>query len=303
MSGKFSGSIDIDPSANNVWLYGDEYLVKYDPLGNLVWGKSWTNYSIHSFSVNNNIIISGNGLADLNPGPNTNMAQNQFSIIELDANGNYLWSQDFNVDAVFNTSTRYDGTGNVIISGSILGDDGFNTFFSQDFDPGSTTIDIYSDQGLDGTNSSFYCAKYSILCQPIVNYLDSIVINEGDSVLIFGNYESNNNTYQQFYTAANGCDSIVMQRLIVVNANSLPFIENDNDLLTYPNPFNDYFTISYNRANQYKVSIFSLDGKLVYTKKINQKISNIFIEDLSPGLYIFELNDNGKIYTKKILKR
>jgi hypothetical protein len=69
----------------------------------------------------------------------------------------------------------------------------------------------------------------------------------------------------------------------------------------YPNPSNGLFIIEHN-LNKPVLEIFSIDGKLVFTDRLND-LKNRINTDLPNGLYNIKLTDNDKlIYTKLILE-
>ena len=68
----------------------------------------------------------------------------------------------------------------------------------------------------------------------------------------------------------------------------------------YPNPFSDNITIDGIDGNaNYK--IFSVDGKLVKKGTVENK--QIYLAELSKGMYLLQLDLSGKIMTKKIVKK
>jgi len=73
------------------------------------------------------------------------------------------------------------------------------------------------------------------------------------------------------------------------------------DVSIYPNPSNGIFTIK-SSQNIDCVNIFSLDGKLQYTKTlIENKSKTIATNNLSPGIYILKLTFSNQIITKQII--
>ena len=108
LCGSFSDSIDIDPSNSDLFLHAidgqDIFIAKYDPLGNLLWGKAIGGLgedigSAVSFDSIGNIYISGSFKNEIDLDPNGGGvlfdANNSFDsyIIKLNKDGNYLWSK------------------------------------------------------------------------------------------------------------------------------------------------------------------------------------------------------------------
>jgi photosystem II stability/assembly factor-like uncharacterized protein len=72
-------------------------------------------------------------------------------------------------------------------------------------------------------------------------------------------------------------------------------IENeDKEILLYPNPTSNNFTIQNATANSV-LNIFNLQGSKVIHKKLTQDIDNISIEQLSNGIYFYHVTDSHGI--------
>jgi len=81
--------------------------------------------------------------------------------------------------------------------------------------------------------------------------------------------------------------------------------ENDINLLSYPNPTKDSFTISFNYEydNNYELKIHDMSGSLIYTLK-NIKSNKLFIESdiLSSGIYFLSiLKNNNNLNSMKLI--
>jgi hypothetical protein len=70
----------------------------------------------------------------------------------------------------------------------------------------------------------------------------------------------------------------------------------------YPNPSNGNFIIESN-VNQLnsEIEVIDIYGKLIYTDRINSNQKEINLTDLSPGIYLVTLTQNGISTTKKII--
>jgi len=69
----------------------------------------------------------------------------------------------------------------------------------------------------------------------------------------------------------------------------------------YPNPVtNGKFTISSNSSVEKNIEIFSVIGKQVYSKKIKVN-ETIDISNLTTGLYLVHVEEQGKIATRKLI--
>jgi len=78
-------------------------------------------------------------------------------------------------------------------------------------------------------------------------------------------------------------------------------------LNSYPNPANTNATIRFNSAKNtlVKLSVYNTLGKSIVSKTIDSKQGeneyNLSVRDLSSGIYIYSLESEGKILTKKLI--
>jgi hypothetical protein len=73
-------------------------------------------------------------------------------------------------------------------------------------------------------------------------------------------------------------------------ANTNDEIEN-KEIKIYPNPTTNNFTIQNATLNGI-VNIFNMQGSKVFNKKLTVKSENISIEQLSNGIYFYQITDN-----------
>lgn len=139
ISGGFSLNVDFDPSENNQILTAvqglDGFVVKYDPMGQLVWSRQFGSTSfdaVSSLAVDGaGNIVSGvrfSGEIDLNPSEEgqdlaTPLGGIDASIVKLDLNGNYVWSYpvapDVNNEIV--TALAVNSTGDIVFGSTVDG--------------------------------------------------------------------------------------------------------------------------------------------------------------------------------------
>lgn len=169
IAGYCNDTVDFDPGPNEVLLDAgndDIFIAKYDALGNYLWAHVfWSpgwNYATHlKLDHQGNIIIAGHAqsLADFDPSQNlkylgNNATANYIFIAKYDANGNFIWAQDFgNNFGAFIGSLDIDNYNNILITGHFYG-----------------TIDMDSDTGtanLVSNQTGIFVAKY----KPNGNYL------------------------------------------------------------------------------------------------------------------------------------
>ena len=79
-------------------------------------------------------------------------------------------------------------------------------------------------------------------------------------------------------------------------------LQNKNLITVYPNPSKGVFYLSEPLNNNANFIVFSLEGSIVYSNKIDQNIINI--EHLPNGIYILEIkNQNVSKYSKLIIQK
>ena len=148
VTGSFSGSVDFDPWTSGVDLIAfgnrDSYVVKMDPLGNLLWiaqlGGENSSVVANSlvYDTTGNVFITGwfYGVSDFDPGHlifnlDSEGATAMF-ITKLDSNGMHIWTKGvipFTGYTCSGNSIDLDPAGNLYIGGHFYGG-------PVDFDPG-----------------------------------------------------------------------------------------------------------------------------------------------------------------------
>jgi hypothetical protein len=157
VAGKFgfgtTEPIDLDPGAGEVnkspaGIY-DNFILKLDPSGNYVWGKTFggtNNEWFNSFKVDasGNVYTLGAflGTVDFDPGVatvnHTSAGEEDFFIQKLDADGNLLWVKTFGSSLYDNGyGMELDADNNIYLTG----------FFKEtiDMDPGTGTHNFTSE--------------------------------------------------------------------------------------------------------------------------------------------------------------
>lgn len=85
------------------------------------------------------------------------------------------------------------------------------------------------------------------------------------------------------YTTLSDCQSVCLGASID---------ESTKSLSVYPNPAKDFITFEVDQAA--KLNIYSIDGKVVYTSKLNSKAS-VDVTALAEGLYHYQIQSNAKV--------
>lgn len=75
-------------------------------------------------------------------------------------------------------------------------------------------------------------------------------------------------------------------------------------LRIYPNPCIDYFdwSVAQSGQNQYQISLFDLNGRLVLEQSAEGQSGRIVLQHLPPGIYLLKLSHTGGIAWKKLVK-
>ena len=76
---------------------------------------------------------------------------------------------------------------------------------------------------------------------------------------------------------------------------------NENDIMIYPNPTDDFINIENPSGSEYSIDIYNDKGQKLISQS-SSGISNINISDLPCGLYIITINSNYKNYNFKLIK-
>ncbi|MDD2530142.1 MAG: DUF2436 domain-containing protein [Bacteroidales bacterium] len=88
---------------------------------------------------------------------------------------------------------------------------------------------------------------------------------------------------------------------ILGNALSLNEVENNVSFGVYPNPANDFVTIS--DANGAEVRILDMFGRTLISKSVKSSNETISIDNLNNGMYMIQIVKDGKASTQKLIKK
>jgi dienelactone hydrolase len=122
-------------------------------------------------------------------------------------------------------------------------------------------------------------------------WLDAVLKQNCQSGIDFENLRNSDTTitYLQFCNLCSSTDSY----------------EKFNSTLTvYPNPFSESLTISMNEdVNFYSIVIKNVFGSVVFkTNNISQKIHELNLSDLKPGIYFLDLRMRDEYFSKRMIK-
>ena len=128
---------------------------------------------------------------------------------------------------------------------------------------------------------------------------DAPTTGTGD-VTFYGAFNASNNN------SSNDGDSIFTSTLTVAEdlTVGLNWVENNNELLIFPNPVSEYFTISLHEIaeQQSMVKLFDAEGKLSYTFNTTEGSNTDKLpENTATGIYYLQVNSGEKTFSKKII--
>jgi hypothetical protein len=311
-TGYFEGTVDFDPgtSVNNLSSAGDYdiFISKLDGAGDFVWSKQFGGtdddraYSL-AIDAGGNVYTTGLfvGTADFDPGNGivnlTSAGGSDIYVSKLNALGDFVWAKQIeSSDFDAGQSITVDANSNVYTTGYFQG--------TADFDPGASAFELTSDGGLDvfvsklDDSGDFVWAKRfggslgdrsrSISVDPNQNlYTAGFFLGDVNFNTDGGSFELNSQGVDGFLHKMSQGSSVGLDDL-------------SNNLIIYPNPAQDFLTIS-GVSNAKEIKIISADGKLVHSGS-NTKVIDVSM--LNQGLYFMQCTlENGQKITKKFIKQ
>jgi len=128
IAGYFHHSLDFGGSAPLNSAGGrDAFVVKLDPSGKALWGKSFGDASdqwVRSIAVDSagNVIITGDFQDSIDFGGGPLVTIGPFKLVfvaKLDPSGNHLWSKGFGDGSGLDSFVAVDGSGDVLLTGGL----------------------------------------------------------------------------------------------------------------------------------------------------------------------------------------
>ena len=88
-----------------------------------------------------------------------------------------------------------------------------------------------------------------------------------------------------------------------INVEPIGIPEGDaRQFIIYPNPNNGNFFVEFKNNSENNLNIYSIIGKLVYSKSVNKMVLEIDLSQINNGIYFIEVFDkNSKLFTTKKL--
>ncbi|HNU34945.1 MAG TPA: T9SS type A sorting domain-containing protein [Bacteroidia bacterium] len=321
ISGKFSDTLDVDPSAGVYNLdatTGKEvYISKYDLNGNFIWagnigGSSGeTIYSIASdLSGNGNFYITGGGSDtvdfDLTTGNyNVNCGTGRFCFAKYNLLGNLLFVKIAGSGGGNGRSMVVDTNENIYIIGLFAG--------IVDFDPGIDTANLVVTGS--GFSADIFFAKYDNNGNYVwAKSMGGIYSDWGKAIAIDG---IGNQYVTGFFTNSMDADPdggiVTLSPAIAENIFIAKYYESPNavinhtltsaDISIYPNPSDNYIVVNFHSSvKNTQFSVIDVNGREIITGKLNSSLK-INVARLPPGVYLLKAKSQASITCKKFIKK
>jgi len=103
------------------------------------------------------------------------------------------------------------------------------------------------------------------------------------------------------YTGANACSGIAHTNIIVANCTGVEELNRALAFEVYPNPASDDLHVSFPDMEPRTVSIYAMNGELVYSEKVQAMQHTLHISELSRGLYVLKVSSAQGQSNKKII--
>jgi len=212
VAGSYFGTVDFDPGTGIYNLTamgsGDIFVLKLNSTdGSLLFAGSMGGTTLdqpYGIAVSDagNIFVTGlySTTADFDPGASelnlTASGPSDAFLVELDNAGNFMWAYGLGgTQDDFGRGLNTHGTSDVYVSGVFS--------YTADFDPG---VSAYNLSSFSNSWDAFLLKLR--FCTPSASSA-SYDLCPGDSVFLAGAYQHDPGVYYDYYTAADGCDSIV----------------------------------------------------------------------------------------------
>lgn len=172
------------------------------------------------------------------------------------------------------------------------------------FTYGDTTFEIGAAPGTWCVPLVTSWGQDSVACHSLViNAIDSTeftVCNSTGYYVWEDSTYAENGDYIRTLTNSTGCDSVVTLHLTV----NVGVEDNPEDLVSiYPNPTNDFINIDGGQSDILEVSIYDMQGKLVYTQKNRTPSVHIDLGAYVSGGYLLKVTTDRGTVVRKIEKR
>lgn len=306
LTGWFQLNVDFDPaSGSNIILSAqdtDMYLLSFSTNGNFNWVKSFGSAAPDKgaevrFDTNGQLYLTGSfgATMDLDPGTATYTATanegTNFFILKLSETYDFIWAKTFTgTDYKFSRSMALCPNNGVVLTGEFKG--------MTDFDCGPGANNLYamgeSDMFiiyLDQNGNYRWAGSFGNSLNQNTDVAQDITVDSQGNIYTVGWYA----TTVDFDCGPgvaippfSGYSDIFIQKL---NSNVLTVNENNlTNLKLYPNPSNQYLSISGEGLSNCRVTICNSLGMIVMEKELSGSDAQLDIQSLSAGSYVVNVS-------------
>lgn len=302
-TGRFRETTDFDPNLGVVNLTSaggfDIYIVKLDNLGNLIWAKQFgsindDNGQCITINSDNSVYTTGyfNGTVDFDPNAGNfdlTSSANDIFVSKLDSSGNFLYAKSIGSSGSdIALSIVNDAAGNVYFAGYFSG-------MTIDFDPNAGTSFITGEGGKDifvcklDTAGNFLWAKSAGGIND--DFHSCVVVDASNNLYLTGLFASPTTSFGSIsFTNPNPATVNMFVAKIDNVLGTQSFVK--NEIIAYPNPFSHQCSIIFeNQQTNTIVKLIDMLGKEVKTINFTGKELSIERGNLSPGMYLININD------------
>lgn len=323
ITGYFKGQVDFDPDSSVHQLQshalGDAFVGKYNlSNGGFQWVRSFASNDFASGYIidvdeTGNVYSAGTFQGTVDFDPNANSTFNMTSIgpssiyfLKLNSAGQFVWAKNFGAmgtlgfaSSEFPYSLAVKG-GKAYLAGYFL--------TSMDCNPDDNAENwIYANGGnydiffiaLNASGNFLWAKSYG---GELHDYPYSIHIDANNDILLCGRYSNKVN----FYPGINFAPVSGVYDGFLLKLNKNAYLNTDESdfngsLKIYPNPTSDIINIS-SDSKILTVMVNNAEGKLIFSKKINNTSTVFSIKDLPSGVYFVNIITGSKNSTHKIIK-
>ena len=238
--------------------------------------------SSYNWQISGGNIVGSSGINNVSV-TWTSSGNNSITVIECNSNLSYCDTATLNVlvsSGVINNLVQSICTGDSIFVGGNW----------------QNSTGTYNDTIVTGTG----CDTINITNLTVYpNYADTnqIVISQGDSVYLAGNWQTATGVYIDHFNTTNGCDSTITTYLLVIvgiEENALSAIQ------IVPNPAKNQIKVKGITSNDNTLSLYDLTGKLILKKEQINDQETIDISTISNGMYLIQFRQSEKVRFMKL---
>tara|TARA_B100000809_G_C15103740_1_gene517923 strand:- start:336 stop:2030 length:1695 start_codon:yes stop_codon:yes gene_type:complete len=319
ITGGFGSTVDFDPGINTFNLTSngnwDVFIQKLDANGNFIWAKSMggpTNDYSFSITTDNlgNVYVTGpfEGVADFDPSLSTFNLTSQGSsdifVQKLDLNGNFIWAKSMGGNLTdIGWDLIVDDFGNTYVTGSYMS--------TVDFDPSASTFNLTSNGNLDFFIQKLDANGNFIWVESFGGGLNEEgldLLSDGlGNLYLTGRFQAAvdfDPSPSTFILTSNGnWDTFILKLSLPIGVGTLD-LKNNLELNIFPNPTSGKVSINLSEVKtNLKVTLTNNLGQVIFTQQFESTDFSHFNIDSPKGMYFLQLEVDGEVITKKIIKK